>query len=494
MNDAVEDAFEFTLLPAQKWMLELPPNFTKGHDVAYLQGGLGSGKTLPGAFGCLLLCQELCEQVDNLTGLVCAPSYAMLRDATLPTYRDLLFKFGLEEGEDYTFHRTHMRITLHCWNDAVLMFRSLDNPQSVRSINASFAHIDEGSLLKTKQHLLEVLGRVRAGGLDVYRIFVTSNPEARRGWMGELFDAPFKMTKVKDPRTGEEIQVCFRKRRASTLENPHISYSYIETLRQSMDEDMFKVFVLGEDCNLTKGLVVNNFSEHNIRNLNFREDLPLHVACDFNFDPCCWVFVQRVNEQYHVFDELCEEKVDVEKMCRYLIAKFPKESIKHGIIINGDASGQFNQFGITIDAKAKEEFAKDERNSYYAQMLTILRQHYGYDNVMTGLNKGNYSIAHRQEAFKAKVRNANGDISLYIDARCIQTLKCIQNLRFKEGSNQYDMPSPAQIAKDPSQKWFMDHAFDAISCMVYYYDPIKVEMVKRHDEQTMYGADLYFET
>jgi hypothetical protein len=143
---------------------------------------------------------------------------------------------------------------------------------------------------------------------------VTSNPEARHGWMAELFDTPFKMTTVKDPRTKEETAVCFRKRRASTIENPHVEYSYIEALRQSMDEDMFRVFVLGEDCNLTRGLVVNNFTENNIRELKHREELPLHVTCDFNFDPCCWVFVQRVNGEFHAFDELCLEKTDVDEM------------------------------------------------------------------------------------------------------------------------------------------------------------------------------------
>ena len=471
MNQLDEaDVFEFELLPAQKWMLELPPNFTHGHDVAYLQGGMGSGKTLPGAFGCLLLCQELCEKIDMLVGLVCAPSFQMLRDSTIPTYQELLWKFGLYEGEDYTFNRTHMRIIFHCWNDATLLFRSLDNPQSVRSINASFAHIDEAALLKTKQHLLEVLGRVRRGGIPIFRIFITSNPEENRGWMAELFDAPVRISSVKDARTGEELQVCFRKRRASTLENPHIDASYIEMLRQSYDEDKFRVFVLGEDCDLKKGLVVNNFSEHNIRDLQFREELPLHVTCDFNFDPCCWVFVQRVNGEYHAFDELCLEKTDIDEMCRAMIAKFPKEKIKHGIIINGDASAGFNHIGVTV-----EERAKDERNSLYTKMLNLLRAEYGYQNVKVCTNKGNPAISRRIEAFKAKVCNANGEIGIFFDKRCERTLQCIQNLRYQEGNNKLDIPSAALIAKDKNQKWYSDHAFDAISYMVDYYDPIKIE-------------------
>jgi PBSX family phage terminase large subunit len=481
MNEGV---FEFTLLPAQKWMLELPDGFTGGHDVAFLQGGYGSGKTLPGAFGCLLLCQELCEIVDGLTGLVCAPSYAMLRDATVPTYQKLLNDFGLEEGVDYTYNRSNVRMTFHCWNDAVLMFKSLDNPQSIRSINASFAHVDEGSLLKTRGHLLEVIGRVRQGNLPVHRIFITSNPEARRGWMAELFDTPFKITSVTDPRNGEKVQVCFRKRRASTIENPHIGYSFIETLRQSMDEDMFRVFVLGEDCNLTRGLVVNNFTENNIRELKHREELPLHVTCDFNFDPCCWVFVQRVNGEFHAFDELCLEKTDVDEMCRALIEKFPKDKIKHGIIINGDASAGFNHVGVTVEDKAK-----DERNSLYTKMLNTLRKEYGHDNVRVATNKGNPAISRRIESFKAKVCNANGEMYVYLDPRCKQTIKCIQNLRYKEGCNDYDLPSPAQIARDPSQKWFSDHAFDALSCMVDYYEPLKIDVIKK---KAFVQKELYF--
>ena len=95
---------------------------------------------------------------------------------------------------------------------------------------------------------------------------------------------------------------------------------------------------------------------------------------------------------------------------------------------------------------------------------------YGYD-VEIKIKAFNPPIKNRIAAFNAKVRNANGDIGLYVSPKCEKLLYNIYNLKYREGSSKIDIPTYQQIKQSKELK-FLSHPIDAASYLVDFYWPI----------------------
>lgn len=133
--------------------------------------GVGAGKTLGGAAKALL--QHL--QHPGL-GLVVAPTYSMLRDATWRTALDVWAPLRPQ------VYRAEMRIALR--SHAEVLFRSADNPDRLRGPNCGWAWIDEAALCDPETWPI-VLGRLREAG-HLGRAWVTSTPRGRN-WVHSVF-------------------------------------------------------------------------------------------------------------------------------------------------------------------------------------------------------------------------------------------------------------------------------------------------------------------
>src|SRR6185436_4676828 len=103
------------------------------HRWACFVGGIGSGKSYAGAAKAMV--QHLARPG---LGLVIAPTYPMLRDATWRTALEVWAPVlvGVVRNE--------MRMVLR--GGAEVLFRSADDPERLRGPNVSWAWIDEGSL------------------------------------------------------------------------------------------------------------------------------------------------------------------------------------------------------------------------------------------------------------------------------------------------------------------------------------------------------------
>lgn len=85
----------------------------------------------------------------------------------------------------------------------------------------------------------------------------------------------------------------------------------------------------------------------------------------------------------------------------------------------------------------------------------------------------NPPIQNRVNAFNAKVRNANGQVNLYIDKdKCPKLLYNIRNLSYKEGTSIIDVPTHSIVKRERNSKFLM-HPYDAVSYLVEYYWAIK---------------------
>jgi phage terminase large subunit-like protein len=188
----------WTLNPVQAAFVASTARFS------FYVGGIGAGKTTAGALRAL----DYALDHPGALGLIGAPTYPMLRDATQRTVFDLLEALSAhDEDEDahparYTYRKAENHLTLP--NGAEILFRSLDEPDRVRGLNLAWFWLDEAPMCG--YYAWQVLkGRLRQRSYPT-TAWATGTPRGRDGFWRD-----FEHT----PRPHHALY------RASTLENGH---------------------------------------------------------------------------------------------------------------------------------------------------------------------------------------------------------------------------------------------------------------------------------
>ncbi len=116
--------------------------------------GTGGGKTYAGAIKAFLRVSNYPKDLEPTFGMVTAPTYKMLSDATIRTYQSVIPR------ELWDYNKTENLMTLK--NGHQIAFRSTDDPDNLRGANLNWFHMDEGAM--SDEYAFEVLqARLRAG-------------------------------------------------------------------------------------------------------------------------------------------------------------------------------------------------------------------------------------------------------------------------------------------------------------------------------------------
>jgi PBSX family phage terminase large subunit len=431
---------EYELLPAQKEFLLNVGNYPR--DIALYQGGYGSGKTFCGSLLGILLCLKY----PGVTGLVGAQTYTLLRDTTLKQYFEHLDNMGFVAGYHYEY--TKSEETLRFKNGSEILFRHLQEPNKLKSLNLAFVELEEMSDTpeSTFKMLLSRLRQTikpewKKKGFK-YRLFGHTNPEASKGWIYKYFV--------------EEKPENYRLIQAPTTQNKFLSPDYVESLKAAYDEEYYRINVLGEFGDYTSGLVVKNFSNENIKELHYQPDLPLHLTFDFNVDPMSCILAHVTDGKVFYFDEFILENTTTQGTMDEVLKKYPAH--KSEIIVNGDASG--------------DNRSTQSEVSNYVIIRNALKRHYPNNKIRFDLRPYNPPIKNRIASFNAMICNHNGERKIFIDKRCKWLLYNIYNLKYKVGSDVVDVPTYSQIKTENNLK-YLEHAFDAASYLTEYYFSIR---------------------
>lgn len=182
---------------------------TTDKNFAAISGGIGSGKSMSGAMRAVMAsCGQIGTQAiptPNL-GVVTAPTYPMLQDATLRTFRDIAGDLVID------YNKNEHRATLV--NGSEILFRSADNPDRLRGPNVSWWWGDEAAYYSDKV-MPVMLGRLRQHGRLGYA-WVTTTPKGRN-WVWKTF-----------VRDATERHALFT---LKTVENPFLDIAFYEALK-----------------------------------------------------------------------------------------------------------------------------------------------------------------------------------------------------------------------------------------------------------------------
>ncbi len=480
---------QHTLLPTQKKFITLDHDLSL--DISVYQGGFGSGKTYAGA----LLGVMLCLNYPGIKGLVVAETFPKIRDTTLEKWREHLEAGGFQEWKHWTYNKTDQ--ILRFKNGSTVYFRHCAEPEKMRSLEVGFIEIEEASDIKERT-FLELLGRLRqielknGNKLPRRRLFCHTNPEASKGWIWKYFVEQTKTTIsysdttedfevqghtgktryikkiVEETIEGKKVQVCYRLVLAPTIQNFHNPDSYIANMKATFDPEMYRIMVMGEFGDYTSGLVTKGFNKtKQLVPLSFNPEYPLHLTCDFNYDPNCWFVAQVYDNNVYFLDEIVLEHSDTEQsivefMRRYPVSGYPE------IIINGDASG---------GAKTTVGIRGDN----YSIMINYLKNSGYRVSPRPNIPTKNPDKILRIMAWNSKMLDSNGEHSIFFNARYDESgefvttvprlLHSIENLKFAPGTNVILEPSRTELRRDPNCK-FDTHVFDGASYIIWYYFPI----------------------
>lgn len=131
--------------------------------------GIGAGKTFAGA------CKAL-SMPANSVGMVLAPTFPMLRTASLRSFMDIARPAGLIRS----FNKAEYEMTLV--GNRTIYWRSADKPDRLRGPNLGWIWLDEAAMM-SKETWLIAIGRLRQ---SPGRAWMTSTPRGTRHWLYEL--------------------------------------------------------------------------------------------------------------------------------------------------------------------------------------------------------------------------------------------------------------------------------------------------------------------
>lgn len=203
--------------------------------------GIGAGKTRAGVVRALLASQGQIGgkpiRTPNL-GIITAPTYPMLKDATLRTFFDVAGNVG--DGIIVSHNKSDNVVRLA--NGSEILFRSTDNPERLRGSNASWWFGDEAALYEPSVWNI-MIGRLRQFGV-AGSAWITTTPKGKN-WIYQKFVA----------RASTNYQLF----RSKTTENLFLQREFIAALVESYSGE-FAAQELDAEFVAFEGLVYPEFT------------------------------------------------------------------------------------------------------------------------------------------------------------------------------------------------------------------------------------------
>ena len=381
-------------------------------------GPVGSGKS-----------QALCQEAVKLSyinagrqGLIGAPTYPMLKDATLTSFLEILESNSIP----YELNKSEMVLRMKDTNSRIL-FRSVDHFEHLRGTNLAWFGLDELTY-SCEEVWLRLESRLR-------------DPKSSRlcgfaVWTPKGFDWVYKRF-IREPVEGYEVVL------ASAYENRYLLDQvpdFYERLKRSYDSQFFEQEVLGQYLNINSGTVYRSFDRaRNLRSTKIDPARPLLWTLDFNVDPMSSLVAQRIGDEMQVHDEISLSRASTLEACEEFRARFPKH--RAGVCVYGDATGARQQTAGTNDYRIVREYLANA----------------GYGQVTFRVPSSNPFVRDRVQLTNSKLLSAAGEVQLFIDPRCKELIADLEQVVYK--------PDSVLIDKDRDPK--RTHLSDALGYLLW---------------------------
>ena len=255
------------------------------HRVRYLMllAGVGYGKTECGAVQHLLCVRDN----PGTKHIIVEPTYRMIQAVAIPKLYGLLDRIERRAGRRIGT-LVASKGEIHWANGCISLLRGADKPQYLEGLEVTSWWFDESERAYYPMRVLEVLQRrlrqpaepERGIFPQYYHALVTTTPRDRPGgavqhWLTQI--------RYGNPQ--------YRIERAWTTENPYLRPDYVEDLRRSHSDYLFRQQVYAEIIEHTNAIYGQSFSleywdpdrpaySGNMIDWEYKADLPTYVFID----------------------------------------------------------------------------------------------------------------------------------------------------------------------------------------------------------------------
>lgn len=418
-----------------------------------LSGSIGSGKSLVAAH----LGIKSCLEFPHSRGVIARKA---LPDVRATIYTKLVEHLQgaklengepIEEGRHYFLKETTCEIKF--FNGSHILARSWSDKKykKLGSLELSWAIVEELTENDEEDEMAIKYLRMRVGRLPHIRknwIMYLTNPDGPSHFAYEYFDIGKRFAKN---FTGLPLtrHVYFSR----TEDNKFLPKTYIDQLKENLDERLARRMLYGEWVELTKDQIYYSYGEHNFKNEEYeiRPELPIAICHDFNIGQgkpmsACLAQYHPESDTFHFFDEVIVDGADTEAIMDEMASRELLDFNVPEYLIFGDATG--------------ESKSANSKKSNYDIIIGFLSHHRTNSGrhiyFSKQVPKSNPPIRERHNIVNAYCKNAFGKTRLYVYKKC-QTLH--------KGMRLTELKSGGQYIEDDSKPY--QHVTTALGYYVH---------------------------
>jgi phage terminase large subunit len=287
-------------------------------------------------------------------------------------------------------------------NGSIISLKGADNADSLRGVSLSSLVIDEAAYVK--QEAWEMVLRPALSDQGGPAWFITT--PAGLNWFHDLWEQA-------------QDQSDWSNYSYTTIEGGNVPAEEVEAARRTLDERTFRQEYLASFETLS-GRVYPDFSDDNITEDAADTGGPIFWGTDFNVSVLAGVLGSRVGDTLHIWDEVAVKQTNTDEVCAMLKERFKGRKV----IAYPDPTGS---------ARKTSSAGRTDHE--------IIRQ-YGFSCVSP---KAPWAVKDKINATNSMIRNASGQIRLFIHPRCKHTIKALKNVTYKQGADDYVIDKSAGI-------------------------------------------------
>lgn len=437
------------LLPKQQQFYNAVMDL-KGPKYVLYVGGVGSGKTVVGSLSLLSL--AVMYPGDYLIGRLFNPE---LKVTSYKQFMEMLPKELLLE------HKVADQIVkIRTANGKVsnILFRGLDEPDKLRSLNLNAAWIDESSQVSEEAFYL-LQSRLR--GPHVRKIFMTTNP-AGHDYQYRLF--------VKQDNMQPEHKRNFFVVRAPSTENIFLPDGYVDAMKATYSKERFEREVLGSFDSF-EGQIYHEFdrSVHVIKPFKIPEQWTKLVGADHGYrNPAAWIWgAINYDGDIYIYREFYKSGWLIEEIC--------KGRLGEPGVVKLNSQDKISEIRIDPSTKAmRGQTGLSDYDTYFQNIPKDWPLLLANNDVAPGIDRVKSYLKVDEKTHKPKI---------YIFDTCENLIEELTQYRYMENSPGSDK----NIKEEPRKA--NDHAVDALRYLIMTLPEIPVRVDPKEAVRNVGGLE-----
>lgn len=424
-------------LPKQAQFIRevLDPN---GPQYVLYCGGVGSGKTL---VGCItMITMAVMYPGDYVIARLFSPE---LKDTTLKQFLEICPKELIKE-----YRVADKIVRLKSTNNKIsnILFRGLDEPDKLRSLNLSGFYIDESSQVSEDAFML-LQGRNRGSGIN--KGFMTTNPNGH-DWQYKWFVKQDHFKDTED-KTKEEAKRSYLLIQAPSTENIHLRKGYIADMMQTWSVERIKREIEGS-FDAFEGMVYHEFRRdvHVVKPFVVPKEWTRVIGIDHGYrNPAAWVWgAVDYDDNIYIYREFYQREWLIEEIC-------------NGNQKENQSGALYLMRGETIDQARIDPSTRAVRGATGQSDWDIYIDNLPRDFPLMLANNEKTAGIDKVKSY-LKINPATNKPRLFIFETCSNLIEEISRYRYKELSpNQKGLVSEVEEPRKVD-----DHALDALRYLI----------------------------